>query len=167
MGSVVEWGGLPKPQAGLEQQLAMHTLSYIAIPIQTTRVPLHRSTYSNIRAGYISFGQRQRHLKRIDGLSSAPQSTTHQSFIFMLLLFFQPDSLGASMQIHGTITKNCCEKKIGVTHFMCFFSALRDRIKSTGAKRGRLRKYWWHETETKLAIFFTSPRDPTLLGQLP
>ena len=101
---------------------ACHTLPYIAIPIQTTHVPLHRSTYSNIRAGYISFGQR--HLKRIDGLSSAPQSTTHQSFIFMLLLCFQPDSLGGKIEQADPWHhhKELLRKKLSSYPFHVFFS---------------------------------------------
>ena len=65
----------------------------LAIPDQTTHVPLHHSPYSN-----------EKH--RWPVLSSALQSTTHQSF----LLFggFQPDSLGANKQTYSTFTANCC-----------------------------------------------------------
>ena len=77
------------------------------------------------------------------------------------------DSLGASKQTYCTFTTTCYPTGPtvqSVAHFLdhtarrpsspCDFSPLRDRIQSTGAKRGRPTKYWLQETETKLLTFF-------------
>ena len=142
----------------MEQQLA--------IPDQTTHVPHRRSPYSNVWAGQINFGHETLETHRWPVLSSAPQSTSHQSFISFS--GFQPDCLGERAESRPiTLSQRIVAQQfkqllISLTtppedplHHVVFSSTLRDRIQSTGAKRGRPTKHWLHETETKLLSLFS------------
>ena len=134
--------GLPKPQAGLDQQSAT--------PDQTTHVPLHCSV------GTLTYGLDALTLDtRIDGL----YFRLHRRVLRMKVSSYSRVSnqtvwVPASKPIasYCTCTKTCCAtvQAEDPLHHVFFRPALRDRKRSTGAKRGRLTKYWLHETETKL-----------------